>query len=170
MDSPTRGFMTVCGSIPPFALVALQAFAERHVCTVPPAFVVGSPTPLLSRWVLHNLKGLQARLHVFHRSDDDRAKHDHPWESLSITLRDGAVDVAHDGTRTVMEPGMMIYRSADFAHWIEVDDGALPMTLFLTGPKVREWGFHCPHGWRHWRQFTTPANGVDSGAVGAGCE
>jgi hypothetical protein len=32
-------------------------------------------------------------------------------------------------------------------------------TLILTGPKVREWGFFCKDGWRHWEHF-----------VEAGCE
>ena len=27
-------------------------------------------------------------------------------------------------------------------------------SLFITGPVIREWGFHCPNGWRHWKQFT----------------
>ncbi|QSM01125.1 hypothetical protein SEA_NANOSMITE_80 [Mycobacterium phage Nanosmite] len=26
-------------------------------------------------------------------------------------------------------------------------------TLIFTGPKIRSWGFHCPQGWIHWRQF-----------------
>jgi len=32
---------------------------------------------------------------------------------------------------------------------------------------VREWGFHCPRGWMHWKQYT---DAQDSGAIGRGCE
>lgn len=170
MDALTFGNMGICGSLPPFPLLALQAFADEHATTVPPSGVIGSPVPLMSRWNMLRVGDLEVKLHLFHRSDDDRAKHDHPWDSLSLTLTEGAIDVAQDGTRTPMVPGMLIYRSADYAHWIEVEAGAQPMTLFLVGPRVRDWGFHCPAGWRHWRDFTRPANGVDSGAVGAGCD
>ena len=40
-------------------------------------------------------------------------------------------------------------------------------TLFITGPRVREWGFYCPQGWRHWRDFTAPHN---PGEIGRGCD
>lgn len=41
-------------------------------------------------------------------------------------------------------------------------------TLFITGPRVREWGFHCPdRGWVHWKQFTAAD---DPGAIGRGCD
>jgi len=32
---------------------------------------------------------------------------------------------------------------------------------------VRRWGFHCKHGWVHWRDFTNPADGGRT--VGRGC-
>ena len=41
-------------------------------------------------------------------------------------------------------------------------------TLFITGPKVRTWGFHCPEqGWIRWDKFTAAG---DAGAVGRGCD
>lgn len=39
-------------------------------------------------------------------------------------------------------------------------------SLFFMGPWKRDWGFHCPKGWRHWRDFTKGPHGDD---VGAGC-
>lgn len=39
-------------------------------------------------------------------------------------------------------------------------------TLFITGPRIREWGFHCPKGWVHWKKFCA----VDQpGQIGSGC-
>lgn len=41
-------------------------------------------------------------------------------------------------------------------------------TVFITGPIVREWGFHClGRGWIHWKKFTAPA---DRGSIGRGCD
>lgn len=41
------------------------------------------------------------------------------------------------------------------------------ITLFITGPKIREWGFLCPKGWRHWQDF---CDSRDHGVIGRGCE
>ncbi|CAN0516096.1 unnamed protein product, partial [Scytosiphon promiscuus] len=27
-------------------------------------------------------------------------------------------------------------------------------SLFITGPKYREWGFRTAGGWMHWKEFT----------------
>ena len=45
-------------------------------------------------------------------------------------------------------------------------------SLFITGPVTREWGFHCPQGWRHWKDFTSYREvGEDGrGCIGRGCE
>jgi hypothetical protein len=50
-------------------------------------------------------------------------------------------------------------------------DNAAPLpcwTIFITGPRVRQWGFYCmERGWIHWKRFTAAD---DPGAVGAGCD
>ena len=54
-----------------------------------PDFIVGDPAnPYLRRWwLLPRNPVFGIYLHQFMRSDDDRALHDHPWPSLSLTLR-----------------------------------------------------------------------------------
>lgn len=43
------------------------------------------------------------------------------------------------------------------------------MTLFLTGIRTRNWGFHCPEaGWVPWEKFTDPATAGST--VGRGCD
>lgn len=42
-----------------------------------------------------------------------------------------------------------------------------PITLFFCGPRVREWGFHCPQGWRHWKEYIAPTS--YGNRVGKGC-
>lgn len=65
-------------------------------------------------------------------------------------------------------PGDVVYRGARFAHRLylpgEIKEA---WTLFITGPRIRTWGFYCPQGWRDWRIFTSSA---DRGRIGRGCE
>lgn len=39
-------------------------------------------------------------------------------------------------------------------------------TLFITGPLLRQWGFHCPNGWVHWKDFIS----VSAGGKGQFCD
>ncbi len=127
-------------------------------------------------------------LHRILRDDDDRALHDHPWASASIILRGGFWEITPDG-RFWRKPGRAYFRAASQLHRLELARGALgsiarweydmgintsgkPIasipcwSLFITGPRLREWGFACPKGWVHWRIFTAKHH---HGEVGAGC-
>ena len=108
-------------------------------------------------------------LHEFGRSDDDRALHDHPWVSLSILLQGEYTEhrIAAGGIhqRRVHRAGAVIWRGLGYPHRTELHAGPV-QTLFITGPRVRQWGFHCPKGWRHWREFTDPTGR----SVGRGCD
>ena len=146
----------------------LLAVADRR----PPDFVIGGAgDPYLRRWWMIPRNPLfNVYLHHFLRSDDDRALHDHPWINLSILLA-GQYDehtIAAGGlnVRSRRRAGAWQLRGAKAAHRIELVDGPC-WTLFVTGPRIRQWGFHCPAGWRHWRDFTKPGA---SGEIGRGCE
>lgn len=41
------------------------------------------------------------------------------------------------------------------------------ITLFITGRRFRDWGFHCPKGWVHEDEFR---DGRDKGKTGKGCD
>jgi hypothetical protein len=69
--------------------------------------------------------------------------------------------------RTIYRAGAIRIRRATHTHRLELIDNKPCWTLFITGPKIREWGFHCLQGWRHWQIFTTGPNGEK---VGRGCE
>ena len=58
-------------------------------------------------------------------------------------------------------------REAEAAHRLEVIPGGRAVSLFITGPTVREWGFHCPKGWVLWSLFV---DDKDTGKVGQGCD
>lgn len=135
-----------------------------------PHFIAGPrDNPFLHRWyILPRNPLLNIYVHKFLRSDDDRALHDHPWASLSLTLRGRAWDVRADGA-TLARPGSVTFRRATHTHRVQLLDPARPYwTLFITGPKVREWGFACPKGWRHWRHYSEPT--ADGNRVGKGCD
>lgn len=121
-------------------------------------------------WVIPRNPVFNIYLHHFLRSDDDRALHDHPWFNASILLNGRYVEhtVAAGGVnrRVEYQAGAIKLRGPRYAHRIELIDGPC-WSLFITGPKQREWGFHCPHGWRPWQQFVDSKN---SGHIGRGCD
>lgn len=177
-DCPARG----CGAWP--ALAAFQRkegnggpvvseFLKRlHKwaagwLTGGPHFVVGDPSrPYLLRWyVLPRNDWFNVYIHRFLRDDDDRAMHDHPWASVSLLLRGRYVEETAAG-RKEYRAGSLVWRSAEYTHRVELPGGRPCWTLFVTGRRVREWGFHCPQGWVHWRVFTAPNA---PGEIGRGC-
>ena len=138
----------------------------------PDQVIGGRDDPYLLRWYLIPRNPvLNVYLHQFMRSDDDRALHDHPWANLSVLL-DGEYTehtIAAGGIqhRTVRKAGQFALRGPRAAHRIELHAGPCT-TLFITGPRARQWGFHFPErGWVHWRDFTDPS---DEGATGRGCD
>lgn len=127
-------------------------------------------TLYLERWILY-VAGFTLRLHKFHRGDDDRASHTHPWWFITFPLSPYRERVFRCG----MSLGLRVvrawrphFRPADFEHiveggvdWIE-DDRTMHWsrhdrsfyTLVLTGRKRSAWGFYPKRGvfvpWRKW--------------------
>lgn len=154
------------------------AISERRS----PDFVVGGALhPYLKRWwLIPRNRFFNIYLHQFLRSDDDRALHDHPWFNLSILLRGYYIEVTPHGDK-IRGPGAVILRSPWSRHRIELlQAGSVARlqklfphirqecwTIFITGPRLRDWGFHCPQGFVPWQKFTSPA---DKGNIGKGCD
>lgn len=142
----------------------LIAVSERR----PPDFIIGGEAdPYLRRWwLIPRNRIFNVYLHHFLRSDDDRALHDHPWASVSLLLRGSYLEHLPAGVVAPSKAGDLIVRgSGRMAHRIELDDGPC-WTLFVTGPRYRQWYFHCPQGLVHWKRFTDDR---DSGVTGKGC-
>lgn len=136
------------------------------------------------RWIGIHLPNLY--LHQFRRPDDDRALHDHPWHWASLLLDGNYIEhtIAAGGIQhaTVYHAGALRAHGPKFAHRIELipaltlDDLGRSAgmryrpctTLFFTGIRLRDWGFHCPQkGWVPWQLFTAPH---DAGLIGKGCD
>lgn len=121
-------------------------------------------------WILPRNRWFNVYLHRFGRSDDDRALHDHPWLfNVSVVLA-GELDehtVAAGGVGRVdaLRAGSVRWRWGAAPHRLELRS-VHAWTLFVTGPRLREWGFHCPRGWVRWQDFTDP---TDAGRIGPGC-
>ena len=159
--------------LPRWLLRRLRAWAEDAMRR-PPDFVIGMPAdPYLIRWwAIPRNRWFNIYLHEIRRSDDDRALHDHPWLNCSILLSGGYVEhtIAKGGIehRRLRAAGSITFRAPRAAHRLEVVPGmGTTISLFVTGPIVRHWGFHCPKaGWRHWLDFTAPRR---KGEIGRGC-
>lgn len=137
-------------------------FIKSHVFRKPDVII--GVDYLYRWWVIPRNRFFNVYLHKFCRSDDDRALHDHPWYSVSFLLRGEMLEHSFAGKRHIrwMLP---IFRTAKFAHRLEIVKGPV-WTVFITGPRIRKWGFYCPTGWRYWREFTTP----DGSTIGKGCD
>jgi hypothetical protein len=129
--------------------------------------------------------GGNSYLHQFIRDDEDRALHDHPWWNLSILLGGQYIEhtIKPGGVhwRQLYKAGDAKLRSPQAAHrveltygtasgnhmnglpevaphlpaWVRYSDKSPSWSLFITGPKQRPWGFHCPEaGWRSNREFS----------------
>lgn len=158
--------------LPHSARLALYAMLAPQLMREPDFIIGAAADPYLYRWHL-SPRGDQpaAYLHHFMRSDDDRALHDHPYESTSVILSGQYIEWTEGGRSELRQEGAIVSRSAETAHRVELllDAAGQPLpvtTLFLCGPRVREWGFHCPQGWRPWQQFVAER---DAGDIGVGC-
>ena len=144
-------------------LPGMQAWAAQIMARAPD-YVIGAD--YLRRWYLvPRNPWCNLYLHQINRSDDDRALHDHPWANTSFLIAGGYLEHTPDGVFE-RRAGDVVSRTAETRHRLELIGGKPAISLFSTGPTVREWGFACPQGWVHWADFTDPANPA---RAGGGC-
>jgi hypothetical protein len=147
----------------------IRKFLERFAARRKPDFIIGD-SYLLRWWIIPRNRWFNIYLHQIRHSDDDRALHDHPWWNVSIILS-GQYDEITPRGKFSRRTGSIIFRRATASHRliVPVVNGGITYvwTLFITGPVIRQWGFHCPKGWVHWKLFTNPD---DKGQVGRGCD
>jgi hypothetical protein len=173
--------------LPTFLITRLHALMQRRVAEHrPPDYVIGGEAdPYLRRWwVIPRNRFFNIYLHHFVRSDDDRALHDHPWWNCSILLEGAYREHLVQDAPVLRKAGAIAFRRPRVAHRVELlplhagvwfaEGKPVPIieehpcwTIFITGPRVREWGFLCPRGWRHWKDFTAGKNGE---IIGKGCD
>lgn len=166
--------------IPDSIRKGLADWAQKKIASTPPDFIIRpqGQDQTLRWWIIPRNRFFNIYLHKFVLSDEDRALHDHPWWNASILLVGDYIEWVESGDENIGDlgfcrhAGYVYTRRASKAHRVELfrDDGPVykpVITLFLTGPKIREWGFLCPKGWRHWSDF---CDARDHGVIGKGCE
>jgi hypothetical protein len=143
---------------------------EKIAASRYPDFVIGK-NYCRRWWIIPRNRFFNIYLHHFLHSDDDRALHDHPWANASYLLAGQyiEVEILAGGVerRTLMRAGDWRFRLPTSAHRIELIGNQVAWSLFITGPVVRDWGFHCPKGWRLWKDFVDER---DHGSIGRGCD
>jgi hypothetical protein len=140
----------------------------------PDLVIAPNGQPYLYRWhiVPHN-KRAGVFLHVQVKSDPERPLHDHPWDNMSTILTGGYDEIwdsapwmsdhhanVHKQVRK-LRIGDTVSRKASAAHRLLLpEEFEYTMTLFFTGPKIRQWGFWYPDGWRNADDVTRLRDGV----------
>lgn len=149
----------------PYTSIDDMAAWARAKMQSAPDYIIGEPAYMHRWWIVPRNESQNVYLHRILRDDDDRALHDHPWDNTSLLLVGRYREITPQGS-FVREAGSLVFRRATDAHRLELIDGEPCVSLFFTGPKIREWGFFCPNGWVHWQDFTGGANGE---LIGRGC-
>lgn len=132
-----------------------------------PHFVINGD--YMHRWyILPRNDRQNVYLHHLLRSDED-LYHDHPWDSTSFIIKGGFWEHLPGVPDPIWRaPGDVIHRKGADAHYLELPKGETSVSLFFTGPKIRDWGFWCGARWVHWEEYT---GGYHDGRSekGAGC-
>lgn len=106
--------------------------------------------PYLERYALLRLPGGRSLyLHRFLESDPDRGLHDHPWHrALGLVLSGGykelrleSIDGRDQVTERFLGPGSLNRIAGEDFHRIVLPERREAWTLFMHGPKVKNWGF-----------------------------
>lgn len=143
----------------------------ERVCTyisrcLPGVTIYGADKrPYLTRTYLlgRDWKYFSIFLHKFHSSDPGTDVHNHPWAwSFSLILLGSYVERREIGVQSKTQgdtrkrrfvPGDFNFISNDVFHRVTLDDEDEGVwTLFVAGPRTKEWGFRDADGvYRDWR-------------------
>jgi len=138
----------------------------------PDFYIGGKEDPYLLRWwVIPRNKWFNIYLHRTLKSDRDEALHDHPWINCSVLVYGQYHEMTPRGEGhelNTLSEGQMRFRWPTSAHRLILGPEPKVVSIFITGPVVRHWGFHCPNGWRHWHDFVGYRD-AHTNVVGRGC-
>ena len=106
----------------------------------------------LTVYVLLRLGRLSVCVHHFHRGDEDRDCHDHPFSFLSIVFRGQYREHFYNGA--YMDRGVFSARFRSSLHRHRIELLRKPCwTLCIKAAANREWGFWPDDGFVPWREY-----------------
>lgn len=169
--------------IPERLRARLAAWGEKLEAQRLPDRVIGRPdSPYFLRWHVLKTPFLSVYWHLFLRSDDPRALHNHP-ELLNISVIVKGhyrelmpVDPAYpagEAQGRARGPGDIVFRLGGRFHRIALYGWPERpcRTVFIESFDFRNSGFACPGGrFVPWREFTQAGPTGASDRVGRGCE
>jgi len=95
-------------------------------------------------------------------ASDPVGVHTHPWDNTTVYLagevREWLWESVERPPSDMManihrrQPGQVVRRDASWAHRLMLESSPYCMTLFMTGPEYRHWGF--------WKDGASPPNGL----------
>ena len=92
-------------------------------------------------------------IHKFLKSDPDDL-HDHPWPYMTIILRGGYWEWTNNRpTPQWKGAGQIRFGHSTDYHRIELEPGVECWTMFVPGPKQRDWGFLVRNRWIQHEQY-----------------
>lgn len=112
-------------------------------------------------------QSISARLHRILRADSDEAMHDHPFDTVTLILAGGYVELVpkdqaqsptldnNEFVSHLRRPGDVIFRRATDRHRI-IAVAPKPYeswSMFVCGPWKQDWGFYTPEGKVFWRKY-----------------
>ena len=143
----------------------LMGLMVKHALSNNPDMIIGdADDPYLVRWWFRRSEESSIYLHLILKDDKDKELHDHPWDSTSYMLHGTLREHTKTGQH-IYTKGDLVMRKAEDAHRLEVIEGPV-LTMFMTGPRKRNWGFWCGETLVPWQQYVDPAN---KGLIGQGC-
>ena len=121
----------------------------------PGKIIAPTGKPYLYRWTIQSTPFFNLYMHVQVASDEE-GMHTHPWMSQSVILSGGYYEVvgARVGSSYVplhpvrRKPMEVIQRGTDIPHRLLLpDEVEYSLSLFFTGPRVKDWGFWVNGKW-----------------------
>lgn len=130
------------------------AALKRLVAKLPHRTIETDGRPYLTRWYLWpgaprsgpDENGSKAPfavfIHHFHRGDNDRNQHNHPWEtSVSLVLVGGYREERGNTVRTIRPWSLNVINKNDFHRVDLLEPSKGCWSIFVAGTNVQSWGF-----------------------------
>lgn len=154
---PTSPFLEIADLLKPEDWATVSTILGGSV-RPPDETIYSGGKPYIYRWhvIPRRAVGCNIYLHLQVADDSERAMHDHPWSNQSVILSGGYVEefwkmppwTSTKGVRTIKK-GDVVHRGPEEAHRLKLlTEQPYTISLFSTGPVVREWGF--------WEEFPIP--------------